>query len=156
MQTPSSCKSVPGFIILNMKKFFFAILLFPAMLFAQDIPKGTNAITVTGVSFEQVSTALADQNYFVDKKDESVHTIVTLPKADQSSAWKGKIKVILQIRVKDSVAYLSGLYNMESINQASFDPIIKRGARGSIFMTAWDELNNFALSLHREISYAKR
>lgn len=129
---------------------------------AQEIPKKATAIVVKGVSFDQVLNGLVDQNYFIDKKDDALKTVVTIARhIDQSSTeifkdnTKRLIKVIFYIRVRDSVANISGQFNDEIFHDPNYDQISYRGAKGSAFMLSWDCMNDFAKSLKGEISYIK-
>lgn len=143
-------------------KILIPIALFFAVgpLSAQGIPKHTNTIIVKQIGFNEISMALVDAGYFIDKRDSSLGTIITIPRHGlRVNSIDGN--VIIRIRVKDSTAFITGMYNMDIVLKArltdydfrDYEKIEKRGMKGSAYMQAFDKLNGFALSLQKETTY---
>ena len=87
--------------------FFF---LFPILLFAQNIPKGTNAIIVKGVIFENVINNILDQGFQIDEIDKDFHTAKTKFKKTNNKEYPYTLQLSFYIRVKDSSAIIIGEY----------------------------------------------
>ena len=92
-----------------MKKIIFILLLSPLLSAAQEIPNKARTILVKGVSFNEVCSALMDSGYVIESKDNELMTARTEP-IEYPKYWNGAYKI--QIRVKDSVAYFTGLYKV--------------------------------------------
>ncbi len=84
--------------------FFF---LLPLIAFSQQkIPKKSNAIEIEGLTFKEVANALLDAGYNFDKIDSNFQTIKTEFKVGKDvNKW---MKIRLYVRVKDSIAIISG------------------------------------------------
>lgn len=142
-------------------KLYIIALLLPSISVAQEIPKHTNAISVKSVSFNDIALALTEAGYFIDKKDSALGTIITLPKQNiRVSSNNGN--VIIQVRIKDSTAIITGQYNWNVEAKTGFlnndfrtyETIEKRGMKGSLFLQAFNRLNDFALSFKKEVTYS--
>jgi|GEM_PF-4042345 len=145
-----------------MKSYLIFLTFFACIaLRAQDIPRKVNTIIVTGVSFQQVATVLADSNYFIDRKDPDVGSIVTLARpVDQSAVQIMKnnsrrlTRVVFYIRVKDSVATITGRYNVPELDYLKeYTAIANTGMKKSFDNIAWEAMNTFALSLGGTVAY---
>lgn len=123
------------------------------------IPKKTNTIEVSGVTFNQVANALLDAGYTFERIDSNYLTIKT-----DFKAGNGKLKDIkyrLMIRVKDSTAIITGeWYNKlfigatilgteQTIEGSTYQIQYTTGNEKNCFL----EMNSFALSLNGEVEY---
>ncbi len=124
----------------------------------QEIPKKANTIIVHGVTFSEVCNALLDSGYNIDKKDNDLQTVRTEAK-QYPKYWNATY--IIDIRVKDSIAYISGkltappqggLFNNEPI----FYQTKKDGVPypKSLFTVAFIWMNNIALSFNKPVEYS--
>lgn len=141
-----------------MKKIFILLLL-PCFCNAQDIPKFANTIFVKGVTFAQVKSALLDSAYFIDLQNEQDGTIITTEKnvdpyrlfGQNTDRWH----IILNIRVKDSIAKISGQIWYVEQKPKQWRPIeywrSTISAPHAIFMN----MDKVAQSLHGQVTYAK-
>jgi len=145
-----------------MKTIFTAILsLITGFSFSQA-PKQANQIIVESVSYNQVLSTLTDNGYYVDKKFDDLQTVYTVKRQVDEGAIKlfensaAKFTdVIFYIRVKDSVAYITGKFEIETTKEFGLLPIVNRGMKGSAYRVAWDAMNNIAESLKGKIDYVK-
>lgn len=133
------------------------------VLQAQEAPKKANTIIVTGVTFTQCAATLTELNYFIDKKDEGLGTIVTLARAaDQTGTnflqlnknIKRYLNIVLFIRVKDSTAIITGKWNASKIDEAGFESISNYGMKGSVPKMAFEAMKDFSTALKGQINYA--
>lgn len=143
-----------------MKKILLLLLILPVIGLSQNILKDANTIVVKGITFIDVCNKLLDDGYSIDKKDNDLKTVKT-EKKEYPKYWNATY--IVNIRVKDSSAYISGTYTAPP-NGGLFkdEPVTnlcnKRGEtyqksmEGYIFLL----LNEFALSFKKEVSYLKR
>lgn len=83
----------------------FNLLTFCAS--SQTITQNANLIKVKGVSYIQVCNLLLDSGYVIEKKDNELQTIKTEIK-EYKKSFNGAY--YLQIRIKDSVAYIRGYF----------------------------------------------
>ncbi len=89
-----------------MKYGIFNLFLFVYLpVFSQQ--KGDKTIIVKGVSFMEVCTNLLDKGYSIDKKDTELQTVKT-EETQYPKFWNAKYRI--NVRVKDSVAYISGTF----------------------------------------------
>lgn len=123
----------------------------PAFSLAQ-IPKGANTIIVKNVSLIQVSNALLDQGYAIEKIDSNLNTIKT-----ERLTLKNGSHLTAYIRIKDSDAIMYGMGNFsgDSFAGLHFDDMrISYGAAKNTFMTlGFDKLNSFALTFNKPVEY---
>jgi hypothetical protein len=132
------------------------ILVLPAL--GQAIPPKVNTIIVTGVTFSEVCNALLDARYAIDRKDSDLQTIRTEAKA-YPKYWNATY--IINVRVKDSTAYITGTATVADGQLFKDEPIYnqtdRKGATQpkSMFGYAFLLLNEFAQSFKREVSYQK-
>lgn len=123
---------------------------------AQDIPKGMNIIVVGGTCFDSVVAKVLDNGFFFQTKDTVTKSLTTQPKY-----WSGGMggNVIINIRVKDSTAYISGLYNVNAklgnIDLRDYTPVLSAKSKGMFRSLPFEEMNKLALSLHGIITYQK-
>ena len=88
-----------------MKRVITILFLLPFLVSAQTIPKDVNVIIVKKVGFLEVCNALLDSGYTISKKDNDLQTVSTEVK-QFPRLWNATY--VVNIRVKDSVAYISG------------------------------------------------
>lgn len=110
--------------------------------------KKDNTITVKGIGFMQVCNALLDSGYMINKKDNDLQTAETKFKDGTGKAKLCKLR--LNIRVKDSTAIISGHYYNVLFNNLEYIEYTKDSR------PCFDEMNQFALSFGKEISYSKQ
>lgn len=113
----------------------------------QQPAKHDNTIEVSGVSFPQVVNALLDAKFDIGKKDDVYFTVKTEFTKETSSF----VHISLAIRVKDSVAYISGIF-YNQIFGFSTSPIEYTPLGKKIFL----RMDNFAKSLNGQVTYTKR
>lgn len=117
-----------------------------------QIPNHAKTIIVTGVSFLQVCNALLDSGYTIDKKDNELQTVTTEAR-DYPKLWNAKYTI--NIRVKDSTAYITG----KSINPVMPDDLEyltnKKGQpfSKSLYTYPFLLINDFAKAFNKEIQY---
>ena len=135
-------------------KFILFILLLPAFSLCQDPPKKTNTIKVTGVDFKTAATLLLDQGYMIEKSDTSLGFMMSAPKMVHK-AWSGNLKI--NVRMKDSTAIITGLYNMNvnlsTVDLKQYEPVENIGMKGSVIRTAFEALDKYAKSFGRPVEY---
>lgn len=140
-----------------MKIGFVLLILLPFIVKAQSIPKDANVIIVKKVGFLEVCNALLDSGYTISKKDNDLQTVSTESKA-YPKLWNATYKI--NIRVKDSIAYISGTFTGAGGEIWKDVPISnhanKKGVTypKSIYGYPFLLLNNFALSFDKEITYS--
>jgi hypothetical protein len=83
------------------------LLMLHQSIIAQDIPKHANTIIVKGVSFDKVVRSLIDSGYIPDKMDKDLQYIKTEYK---KICVKCVPEMLLTIKVKDSVATITGIW----------------------------------------------
>lgn len=143
-----------------MKYGIFSLFLFVYLpVFSQQ--KGDKTIIVKGVSFMEVCTNLLDKGYSIDKKDTELQTVKTEEK-QYPKFWNAKYRI--NVRVKDSVAYISGTFTVADGQLFKDDPIEfttnKKGEPYSKHIATYPFLliKEFAETLNKsgqEISYSK-
>lgn len=125
---------------------------------AQSIPRDVNTILISDISFNEVCEALLDANYFIEKKDNELKTVRTEAK-NYPKYWNAKYTI--NIRVKDSIAYISGTFTAAEGQLYKDEPIFnmtnKKGEtlEKSLIGYPFLLLNEFALGLKKVISYSK-
>lgn len=124
-----------------------------------QIPKDANTILVKGVSFSEVCNALLDSGYVIDKKDNDLQTARTESK-QYPKYWNARY--VLNIRVKDSIAYISGTFTGADGALFKDDPISNHSNRKgetlpkSIYGYPFLLMKNFALSFNKPVEYRKQ
>lgn len=133
-------------------KIFLFLFIFPIVLFAQDIPKGTTKIIINNElsakdNFDLIIKTLLDNDYFIAIKDSETFTIKTEPK----KPVKGHGLYYMNIRAVDKEVHISGMWksgielSLGGVNSTdSYEPIIKRGGA---YIPIFDNINNFASKL---------
>lgn len=141
-------------------KYLLILLLFPSISFSQPVLKDASVIKVKGVGFLEVCNALLDSGYTIASKDNDLQTaktdIVDFPKL-----WNACY--IIHIRVKDSVAYISGTFTAPGRTGGLFkdEPITnvvnRKGEtlRKSVSGYPFTILQSFALSFGKPVEYLK-
>ncbi len=129
-------------------------------LFAQSIPPKTNTILAHTVTFTGVCNALLDSGYKISKKDNDLQTVET-EERHYPNKWNATYHI--EIRVKDSVAIIKGLFTVPPggglfLNETAFYRTKKNGEPQleSVQSVAFLLVNQFAMSLSRDITYEIR
>jgi len=108
------------------------------------------------VSFNQVANALLDAGYLIDKKDNDLQTLKTEAK-QFPKYWDAKY--VINIRVKDSVAYITGRIHAATIftDDPSYYQTNNKGAlfEKGLFGYPFSLMIDFAKSLGGTIEYKK-
>lgn len=142
-----------------MKQIFLLLFFIPLLCGAQNAMPGANVILIKGVNFLSVCNALLDSGYVIAQKDNDLMTARTEDRK-YPRGWNAVYHI--EIRIKDSVAYVSGkftappgggLFKDEPISNVTN----KRGEpkRNSLAGIPFELMNTFAQGLGRSISYAK-
>jgi hypothetical protein len=139
-----------------MLRLFFLLFFFSTTsIYSQSILKDANVIIVKGVDFKEVCNALLDSGYTIDKKDNDLQTASTEAKS-YPKYWD--LKYVVNIRIKDSSAYISGkIYGSSLINnEPTYNHCKKNGESypKSAYGYPFILLNNFALGFKKEVSYS--
>lgn len=145
---------------MDMRIILIIIIVFTHSIicYCQTIPPNANTIIVKNISFMQICNALLDAGYTIEKKDNELQTARTEPKA-YPKYWNGKYRI--NVRVVDSVAFLSGTFTLGGGELFKDDPIYHHtNKKGKPYPKSgigypFILLNDFAKSLKREIEYAK-
>jgi hypothetical protein len=142
-------------------KFFLCLFIFPIVLFAQDIPKGATKIIINNElsakdNFDLVIKNLLDNDYFIDAKDTELFTVKTQPK--KVNKWTGLY--FLNIRTMDKEIQLSGMFKtgidltLSGVRPTDeYDTVTYRGMKGSLFILAFEKMDNFASKLNSNKIY---
>jgi hypothetical protein len=130
-----------------MKKLFILIFLIPTICFSRDPPKGTNTIIVKNVTVESVVKHLEAMEFNV--ANDGFGTITTFPKILGNH---GKMQIM--VSVKDSVAYITGVFENKEITPELFKN--KESYAGHDLSGTFNIMKAFAESLKGEISYTKQ
>lgn len=135
------------------------ILISYVRCYSQTILRDANTILVKNVSFIEVCNALLDSGYSIEKKDADLQTVRTEVK-NYPKYWNATY--IINIRVKDSTAYISGIFSAPPTGGLFKDEPItnvtnKKGIAypKSLAGSAFNWLNQFALGFKKEINYLK-
>lgn len=107
-------------------KLLLILLMVPAIVAAQTIPPKANVIIVKGVSFMEVCNSLLDHGYAIKTKDNELQTAITEPQK-YPKYWNAGY--VINIRVKDSAAYISGTFTAPFSSYA----IVGGAGRGSLW-----------------------
>ena len=138
-------------------------LLLPLFGISQEkIPKKTNTIEVSGVTFREVATALLDAGYTFNKVDSNFRTIQTdFKEGTGKNNW---MRLRISTRMKDSTVYIRGdWYNSlfiggkllgveQTIENSTYKVEYTSGNPKNCFL----EMNVFATSLKRPINYTTK
>lgn len=116
---------------------------------AQPLKKA-NTIIIHSISFNEVSSTLLSHNYFFDKIDTSSQYLTTQPRTMGGGTF------IFNVRVKDSVAYVSGIVN-DHIKvlgiEPTYDEIKNWGMKGSLAQTQWKAMLTLAEYFNKPLEY---
>ena len=128
--------------------------------YSQTSPsKGTTKITIKNQvsakeNFELMISKLLDEQYFIETKDTVLNLIKTQPKNAKGFTY------YLNIRAKANEIDIMGSFNdgltikMGAISaNPSYQEIVFRGMKGSLFRKAWDVMEAFAKKISPELSY---
>lgn len=145
-------------------KLLLFLFLFPIGLKAQPVAKA-KTIAVTGISFNEICTALLDSGYAIEKRDNELQTIRTEDKVYKryfNAAYK------INVRIKDSIAYFSATFTCPFdqwlsgknaaplfLNEPAQCVLTRNGEIREKSMTgyAFSEMNRFAISFGRPARY---
>ncbi len=86
---------------------FLLLMLLPLSIHAQFLKKA-NKITVQAVAFQQICEKLLDMGYKIEKRDPDLQTVRTEMR-EYDKSFNAAFK--LDIRVKDSVAIITGTFS---------------------------------------------
>jgi hypothetical protein len=128
------------------------IFLLPVMAFAQTPPKKASRIIVEGVSFDQVVNEILDKGWKIEKSDKAIGTI----KTEKISLFKSDNGyLIINIRVKDSIATISGVCGFvgQTYGDNGNTEVANKGMKGSIIKESFSRMNDLALELSNRIKY---
>jgi len=128
------------------------IILFSFTASAQ--PKGATTIIVKGVDYKMVTDAIMDNGYFIENNNPDLGTATTMERSYGNGVWL----LIIQARVKDSTAYITGkikvmLGPFGPPELLSWDPVENKGMKKSPLKLAFAELVKVALSLNKPMEY---
>lgn len=150
-------------LISTMKIIYLFILVFTLIsINSYSQQKGDNTIVVKNVGFVEMCNALLDAGYVIEKKDVDLQTVKTEFK---EGAGKNKwMKLLLIARIKDSTAIITGhWYNsMFPGNKVLGKEFNIENSTDKIEYTignpknCFKEMNVFALSFGKEVSYSKK
>lgn len=136
----------------------FLLLLLPLYSFSQNaIPEKANAIKVTGIAFREIANNALDAGFVFDKVDSNFQTI----KTEFRNGKNKSMKLRLMIRVKDSVAIISGeWYDASSIGRtvAGVEHTIENSTMKIKYTSGhskrcFEDMDKFAQSLNRPVEY---
>jgi hypothetical protein len=124
------------------------------------IPRKASVILVHGVAFKEVVNHLLDKNYLIDKIDSNYNTLQTQP----ANYDRTLNKIVFNLRVKDSVLYVTALCGMPKDNtfapgslgaqlQGIDLPVRNLGIWKGNKKSPWVAMNNFALSFNKPVEY---
>lgn len=152
---------------IKMKVIILLCALVPVIAIGQ-IPRNAKTIVVKNVSFADVCGQLLDKGYSIEKKDDQLQTLRT-ENRKYPKLWNAAYKI--DIRVKDSTAYISGTYTAPyedplTIAAAKREPLWnnepiyhRTSSKGkpqskSLQGYAFGLLNEFALSFNKPVEYS--
>ncbi|WP_395805232.1 hypothetical protein [Daejeonella sp.] len=142
-------------------KILVLFLLIPVGIFAQEIPKGATKIIINNElsakdNFDLVVKTLLDNDYFIDAKDAELFTVKTQPK--KVNKWTGLY--FLNIRTMDKEIQVSGMFKTGIDMTLSgfrsteeYDTVTYKGMKGSLFILAFENMDNFASKLNSNKIY---
>ena len=145
-----------------MKTLFFLPIIFLISQQSHAQSKGDNTIKVQEVGFTQVCNALLDSGFVIDKKDDDLQTVKT---EFRDGTGKNKwMKLLLSIRVKDSVAIITGSWYNSTVIGMKFsgqEQTIENNTAKIEYThgnpkKCFNEMKTFALSLGKQIAYSKQ
>jgi hypothetical protein len=144
------------------------LILISLLLFINSkaqAPINANVILVHNIIFKDAVNRLLDSGFTIKKIDSNYNTIETDPKAWNRSGWGQQM--LLKIRIKDSIAEITGLMGFEENNNNKYSP----GSLGAILSgvntpisnvkafqkrkkpTPFTIMNNIALSFNKPVEY---
>lgn len=141
-----------------MKKYLLLSTYLLLFLSVQAQGKGDKTIIVNGVGFLQVCNALLDSGYVLDRKDNELQTAKTEYKMYERG-WNAAYSI--SVRVKDSVAYISGTFNAPGMTGGLFkdDPVTAQiNKKGELIWKSLGgypflRLKQFAESFNKDLRY---
>jgi hypothetical protein len=143
-----------------MFKYLFFLFIPLTAISQEKIPKKSNTIEVSGVTFKEVVNTLLDFGYTFDKIDSNYQTIKTDFK---QGAGKNKwMKLRILVRVKDSIASFSGdWYNtifmgttIGGVRQSTLENSVERIEYRSVNpKNCFLEMNEIAISFKKSVIY---
>lgn len=131
---------------ISVYKIILAITFSVGFLFAEaQIPKGANVIKIKDASFKEIATALLDAGYSFYKIDSNYQTLRTELKYIKDYL----IQIRLEVRVKDSTAFLKGAWE----SPASSGLLMIENQKWKSAQITFGEMNRFALSFNKPVEY---
>ena len=128
----------------------FLFLLLALFSFSQNtIPEKSNAIKVTGITFREIANSTLDAGYILEKVDSNFQTLRTEYK--ERAGENKRMKVRLMIRVKDSVATITGEWYNALFTEEKYAKKIEYTFGNT--KSCFEEMNQFAMTLNRPIEY---
>lgn len=138
-----------------MKYLLLSLFLIPTLSYSQAKRDTKVIVTVSDTSnlFNRVVMSLYERGYTLEQKDEKLNFIATGEKPMPKLGASMKLRVM----IKDSIMVVTGLHALDIKImglERTFDPNEYRGMKGSVWMTAWDEMVSFARQFG-EVKFAK-
>ena len=140
------------------------LVFIPLNVICQEIPKFANTIIVEGTCFDSLKNSLLDNGYFIDQQNKDDGTVITKAKGIDKYDMH---TLIMYIRIKDSVAKITGKWNLNVNYNAQKGGLYSNDKTDFMPLEYWKDkhsnphvifvvMDNFAKSLHGKISYVKQ
>ena len=142
-----------------MFKYLFFLFIPLTAISQEKIPKKSNTIEVSGVTFKEVANTLLDLGFTFDKIDSNYQTIKTdFKQGTGKNKW---MKFRIMVRVKDSIAIFSGdWYNtmfigttILTVRQSLENSIEKIEYKSVNPKNCFLEMNEIAISFKKSVTY---
>jgi hypothetical protein len=131
------------------------VVLLPTITFPQQ--KHDNAVVVSHLTFKESMLICMNAGYTIATKDDSLQFFSTTSRAD-----KHYHEIVYHVRIKDSVAIITGDVNLNltlTLGEVSAKTPIQQiefiGMKGSANKQSWNSMDDFAKLFGKPISYAK-
>jgi hypothetical protein len=142
--------------------FLFTLIIISSITHSQNIPKGTNKITVKNISFKQIVKGLRDNGYTIKKLDTNLKIVRTGFLVCHSRS--GLLSLSISVRLKDSIAIITGLWYSYTGLSDGLLTTNHAPRPGDIFQVRYSlgdyketflQMNKFAQSLKEQIIYSE-
>jgi hypothetical protein len=132
-----------------------SLLLLPFISIGQNKKDTKIIVTVTDTTnlFNRLALAFIEKGYTLEQKDKELGFIATGEKTHPKMAASKKLRAQI---IKGTIIF-TGLVALDSQIAGlarTFDPLQYRGAKGSVFMDAWEEMKGIA-SQFGTLAYSK-
>lgn len=136
---------------INNMRLFIVLMLIPTIFYGQSLaPKKSNTVKISGVTYEGIMNIMLDKGYRIEKSDDKFQTIVSEPFTIHLKSGKASTaKVIVYVRVKDSVAIIKG----DAINMGF--KFKAESGKNDVPGRAFEELYEIARISGEKIDYAR-